>query len=102
MWAVQCYLTAVIRSFRSKALRLFFETGNARRLSVPNVGRVRRLLAQIDVATRPDELDLPGLRFHELKGDRRGTYALNASGNYRITFRWDGVDAVDVDLEDYH
>ena len=92
----------MIKSFRSKALRLFAETGDARKLSVENHARVRRILAQVDKASEPDELDLPGYRFHELKGDRRGTYAVNASGNYRITFRWDGQDAVDVGLEDYH
>lgn len=92
----------MIRSFRSKALRQFIETGDARKLSVENAGRVRRILAQIEAATRPEDLNVPGLRFHELKGERRGTFAVNASGNYRITFRWDGQDAVDVDLEDYH
>jgi proteic killer suppression protein len=47
-------------------------------------------------------MNTPGLRFHDLKGDRRGTFAVDVSGNYRITFRWDGEDAIDVDLEDYH
>ena len=47
-------------------------------------------------------MNLPGYHFHALKGARKGTFALDASGNYRITFRWDGEDAVDVDLEDYH
>lgn len=39
---------------------------------------------------------------HELKGERRGTFAVNASGNYRVTFGWDGRDVIDVDPEDYH
>jgi proteic killer suppression protein len=47
-------------------------------------------------------MNLPGYRCHALKGDRRGAFALDASGNYRVTFRFDGEDAVDVDLEDYH
>lgn len=81
---------------------LFAETGDARKLSVENEARVRRILAQIAAATRPDDLNLPGYRFHELKGDRAGTYAVRATGNYRVTFAWDGRDAVDVDLEDYH
>ena len=92
----------MIRSFRSKALRLFAATGDARKLSVPNAGRVRQILLALDTAKRPEEMDTPGLRFHGLKGDRRGTFAVDASGNYRVTFRWDGKDAVDVDLEDYH
>jgi proteic killer suppression protein len=92
----------VIRSFRSKALRLFAETGDARKLSVPNAGRVRRILNELEIARTPEDLNLPGFRFHALKGDRRGSFAVDASGNYRITFRWVERDAVDVDLEDYH
>jgi proteic killer suppression protein len=92
----------VIRSFRSKALRLFAETGDARKLSVPNAGRVRQILLALEIAKRPEDMNSPGLRFHGLKGERRGTFAVDASGNWRITFRWDGEDAVDVDLEDYH
>jgi toxin HigB-1 len=47
-------------------------------------------------------MNLPGYRFHALKGDRKGTFAVDASGNWRITFRWDREDAVDLNLEDYH
>ena len=92
----------MIRSFRSKALRQFAETGDARRLSVPNARRVRQILLALNMAKRPEEMDTPGLRFHGLKGDRRGSFAVDASGNYRITFRWNGEHAIDVDLEDYH
>ena len=92
----------MIRSFRSKALRLFAETGDARKLSVQNGERIRQILLALNAAPMPEAMDLPGLRFHQLKGNRQGTYVVNASGNYRITFGWDGADAVDVDLEDYH
>lgn len=65
-----------------------------------------RLLRTADcqsvAARRPEDMDLPGNRFHALKGRRKGTYAVDASGNFRITFRWHGDDAVDLDLEDYH
>jgi proteic killer suppression protein len=83
-------------------LRLFAETGDARKLSVPNARRVQRILNELDVAKAPEDTNLPGYRFHALKGDRKGTFAVDASGNYRITFGWQGEDAVDVDLEDYH
>ena len=92
----------MIRSFKSKALRLFAETGDARKLSVPNAGRVRRILNQLDVAKSAEDMNLPGYRLHALKGIRKGAFAVDASGNFRITFRFDGEDAVDVDLEDYH
>lgn len=92
----------MIRSFKSKALRRFAETGDARRLSVPNAKRVRQILLALNSAKRPEDMNSPGLRFHGLKGDRGGAFPVDASGNYRITFRWDGEDAVDVNLEDYH
>ncbi|MGH9382115.1 MAG: type II toxin-antitoxin system RelE/ParE family toxin [Thermoanaerobaculia bacterium] len=92
----------MIRSFRNKVLREFFETGSPRRLSVPNTARVGRILRALDDAERPDDMNLPGLRFHPLKGTDRGRYAVDVSGNWRITFGWDQSDAMDVDLEDYH
>jgi toxin HigB-1 len=92
----------MIRSFRSKALRRFAERGDAAKLSVPNVRRVAIILAHLGSAVSPDDMNLPGYRFHGLKGRDKGRYAIDASGNWRITFGWDGEDAVDVDLEDYH
>ncbi len=92
----------MIRSFRSKALRRFAEQGDASKLSVPNAGRIERILEQLDGATQPEEMNAPGYRFHGLKGQDKGRYAVDASGNWRVTFGWDGDDAIDVDLEDYH
>ncbi len=92
----------MIRSFRSKALRRLAEQGDASRLSVPNVRRVETILARLESALAPEDLNLPGYRWHGLKGKEKGRYAVDASGNWRITFAWDGKDAVDVDLEDYH
>jgi len=92
----------VIRSFRSKALRRLAEQGDAAKLSVPNVRRVAIILAHLDGAVSPEDMNLPGYRFHGLKGRDKGRYAVDVSGNWRITFGWDGKDAVDVDLEDYH
>ena len=92
----------MIRSFRSKPLRRFAETGDASRLSVPNAARIRRILVLLDAARASEDLNLPGYRFHPLKGEGKGRYAVDASGNWRITFGFDGEDAIDVDLEDYH
>ena len=92
----------VIRSYRSKALERFALTGNRRGLSVQKPERIARLLKALQAATRPSALDLPGLRFHALKGGDKGRYAIWASENWRLTFGWDGADAVEVDLEDYH
>jgi len=92
----------MIRSFRSKALRRLVEQGDGSKLSVPNVRRVETILARLDAATVPEDFNLPGYRFHGLKGKDKGRYAVDASGNWRITFGWDGRNAIDVDLEDYH
>jgi toxin HigB-1 len=90
----------VIRSFRNRALRRYFEAGDPSGLSVPNVPRVGRILRALDAATRPEHVNLPGFCWHLLQGETR--WAIRVTGNWRITFAWDGGDAVAVDLEDYH
>jgi proteic killer suppression protein len=96
------HIAAMIRTFPSKALRNFAVRGDSSKLSVPDVDRVRRILAHLNAALRPQDMDLPGFRFHALKAAAKGCHAVDASGNWRIKFAWDGEDAVDVDLEDYH
>ena len=90
----------MIRTFWNRALRLYFETGAAGGVSVANIARVGRILRAIDAATRPEQLNLPGFYFHSLRGVQR--WSIRVTGNWRITFGWDGADAIDVDLEDYH
>ena len=75
---------------------------NGSKLSVPNLNRVIQILARLDGAETPQDMNLPGWRFHALKGNLKGRYAVDASGNWRVTFGWDGNDAIDLDLEDYH
>jgi proteic killer suppression protein len=58
------------------------------------------MLDRLDAAVVPEDMDLPGFKFHELKGKRKGIYAVSVSGNWRITFKFDGEGAFDVDLED--
>jgi proteic killer suppression protein len=92
----------MIRSFRSKALRRFAESGDGSKLSVQNPDRIRRILLALDASKSADQMNVPGFRFHALKGKSKGRYAVDASGNWRITFAWSGEDAAEVDLEDYH
>jgi proteic killer suppression protein len=92
----------MLRSFRNKGLRQFAERGDASKLSVQNLERLRRILLALDAAKAAQHMNVPGLRFHGLKGKDKGRYAVDASGNWRITFGWDGEDVIDVDLEDYH
>ena len=64
--------------------------------------RIRRVLTALQDARSPRNLDLPGWRLHQLKGDRRGQWSVRVSGNWRIVFRFADGEAVDVDLTDYH
>lgn len=92
----------MIQSFRNKALRRFFESGTSRGLSVQDTNRLRRILLTLNAAGRPEDMDLPGYYYHRLSGRGRDRYSVRMTGNWRVTFGWDGEDATDVDLEDYH
>lgn len=92
----------MIRGFRHKGLERYFSKSDRRGIDARQAARILRLLDRLDAAVKPEDMDLPGYRFHGLKGDRRGTYAVSVSGNWRITFRFVDGDAMDVNLEDYH
>lgn len=92
----------MIKSFRNRGLRQFFETGNTRRLPVENAQRVRQILVALDDAKSPAAMNVPGFRWHNLAPRWPSRYSVVVSGNYRITFAWQGEDAVEVDIEDYH
>ena len=91
----------MLRSFRSKALRRYWTKSDASGLRPDWVTRVSRHLDALDQATSPEEMNYVGSGFHALTGDQRGRYALTVSRNWRLTFGWEGTDAVDIDLEDY-
>jgi len=92
----------VIRNFRHKGLERYFAKSDRSGIDARQADRIRRILDLLDAAAAPADMDLPGYRFHSLKGDRKGAYAVSVSGNWRITFRFERGDAVDVNLEDYH
>lgn len=92
----------MIVSFRHKGLKLLYEQGDRRRVPADHAGKVERILARLDEATRPANMDLPGFRLHPLKGDLAGFWAVSVSGNWRIIFRFEGANSCDVDLVDYH
>lgn len=94
--------SGMILRFRHKGLKLLYEDDNARSVQAAHADRLRRILTNLDVATQPKDLDLPGYRLHRLKGERAGEWSVTVSGNWRITFRFDGQDVTDIDFEDYH
>ena len=92
----------MIRTFRHRGLKRFHERGDPSRLSATQVSRIEIVLDDLDAATRPRDLDLPGNRLHQLKGERRGQWSVTISGNWRIIFRFEAGEPCDVDLVDYH
>ena len=65
------------------------------------LARIERMLDLLDACATPSDMAVPGFKFHELMGNRKGNFSISVTGNYRITFRFEGEDALDVDLEDY-
>ncbi|MCW5752519.1 MAG: type II toxin-antitoxin system RelE/ParE family toxin [Alphaproteobacteria bacterium] len=92
----------MIVNFRHKGLKLLYEKGDRRRVSADYADKVERILARLDEATEPGDMDLPGFQLHPLKGNLAEFWSVSVSGNWRIVFRFDGVNACDVDLVDYH
>jgi proteic killer suppression protein len=91
-----------IRSLRSKALKRYWTRGDSGAINAAWRNKVRLILSRLDKAVRPIEMDSAGMNFHALKGDQTGRFSVLVTRNWRITFAWDGDDAVEVDLEDYH
>ena len=79
-----------------------FESGVASGIQPQHAARVRRILALLETADTIEDMDLPGLSLHQLKGERKGTYAVKVSGNRRVTFKIIDGDILDVNYEDYH
>jgi len=92
----------VIKSFKHKGLEGFFYDGDHRGIIAQNVSRVARILDRLDASAGPKDMNLPGFKLHELKGKEKGTWSVWVTGNWRITFRFEGNDAVVVDYRDYH
>ncbi len=92
----------MIRSFRHKGLEKYFLKGTKSGIQAKHAPRLRLILGRLNAATDPKDMDLPGLKLHELRGRKKGVWSVCVSGNWRITFRFNGKDAELVDYEDYH
>ena len=92
----------MIKSFKHKGLKRLFESGHIAGVNPQHVERLRRILALLETAETVDDMDLPGLNLHNLKGKKRDALAVNVSGNWRITFRIKNGDVLEVNYEDYH
>ena len=92
----------MIRSFRNKALKRFWERDDVSKLPADRLKRIEFILDRLDAAVEPNAMVLPGLGFHQLSGNQKGRYAVSVSANWRITFAFDEQDTIEIDLEDYH
>lgn len=91
-----------ILKFRHKGLERFFVYGTTAGINAKHASRLRLILGRLNVASEPRDMALPGLELHPLKGDRKDSWAVKVSGNWRVTFLFSGSDVEDVDYEDYH
>ena len=91
-----------IVGFKHKGLARFYASGPVSGIQPKPPKRLRLILGRLSVAKEPRDMGLPGLGLHPLKGDRHGTWAVEVSGNWRVTFQFVGADVSDVHYEDYH
>jgi len=92
----------MIRSFRHRGLKRLYERGDCSGIRADLVDTVEDIVARLDQATTPQALNLPGYRLHPLKGDLKGFWSITVRANWRIIFRFEGVDVFDLELIDYH
>lgn len=92
----------MIKSFQHKGLRVFYETGSTKGIRADHAKRLARVLPFLDRAAAPADVDFPGWRLHQLKGDMAGYWSITISGNWRVVFRFVGADVELVDYLDYH
>jgi proteic killer suppression protein len=92
----------MIKTFLHKGLRDFFETGSLAGIQSSHASRLGAMLRQLDVADGPLDMNVPGWKLHSLKGKLQGHFSVQVSGDWRLTFRFDGIDAILVNYQDYH
>jgi toxin HigB-1 len=92
----------MIRSFRHRGVQRFFEKGSKSGIQPHHAPRLRLMLSRLDDSKVPQDMDAPGWKLHALKGSLKGHWAVRVDGNWRLTFTFEGEDAVLVDYQDYH
>ena len=92
----------MIKSFRHKGLQRFFESGSKAGIQAQHERRLRLMLSRLDDSMKPTDMDAPGWKLHPLKGDMKGYWSVWVDASWRLTFTFEGSDAVLVEYEDYH
>ena len=99
---MQVTIVTMIKSFKHKGLKKLFESGYTSGVNPQHTDRIRKILALLETSDTIDDLDLPGLKLHNLKGKKKDTLSVKVSGNWRITFKIKDGDVFEVNYEDYH
>jgi len=92
----------MIKNFKHKGLKQFFETGSHAGIRPDHAAKLARQLRQLNDATNASDMNMPGWRLHPLTGDLLGLWSVSVNGNWRMTFAFEGEDAILVDYQDYH
>jgi toxin HigB-1 len=92
----------MIKRFRHKGLEALFRTGSSKGLDAQLAAKLRRMLLRLNDGPLPEAMSLPGYKLHQLEGDRKGSWSVRVTGNFRLIFDIEGEDATNVDLDDYH
>jgi proteic killer suppression protein len=92
----------MIKSFQHKGLEQFFFSGSKAGIQPVHANRLRLQLARLDAAKMPEDMNLPGWKLHPLSGKLKAHWAVWVDKNWRMTFTFDGENAVLVDYQDYH
>ena len=92
----------MIISFVHKGLEKFYQTGSKAGIQAAHASRLRLILSNLDVAETSDDVNIPGLSLHPLKGNRSGLWSVKVSGNWRVIFAFSGKNVELVDYLDYH
>jgi proteic killer suppression protein len=92
----------MIKSFRHRGIEAFFTTGSKAGIQPHHAARLARQLKQLDRARQPEDMNVPGWKLHPLGHDLAGHWSVWVNGNWRLTFAFDGENAVLVDYQDYH
>ena len=92
----------MIKSFKHKGLRIFFESGNSSKINPEHKKRLRLILSILNAAKDIKDINFPGSGLHQLKGELKGYWSISVSGNWRIIFRFIDNEVSDIDYKDYH
>ena len=92
----------MIKSWKHSGLEVFFKTGKTVAILNNHAKKLKIILQLLNAADKPERLDFPGMRFHQLKGDKKGYFSVTVSANWRVIYKFDGEDAILVDYLDYH